>query len=178
MTPGLVRGLDYYTRTLFELVSAQGSLGTQNTLVGGGRYDGMLEELGGPKLPAVGFAIGLERVLLASPLAAEVKPARCYIAPLGAAALAECVAIARELWTAGIPADLDGRGNSMKSMLRRADALGARACLVVGETELSAGQVQVKDLAAHGQSTCARADVVRTVERLLASVPEVSEAKS
>jgi histidyl-tRNA synthetase len=176
VTPGLVRGLDYYTRTLFELVSNQGELGSQNTLLGGGRYDGMISELGGPKLPAVGFAIGLERLLLASPLAAPERAPRCFIAPLGAPGLKDGLALARELRAAGIGTDLDGRGGSMKSMLRRADSLGARVCLVIGDQEVDSQQVQVKDLASHSQELCARADVVRTVARILASAPKVNEA--
>jgi histidyl-tRNA synthetase len=171
ITPGLVRGLDYYTRTLFELVSNQGGLGSQNTLLGGGRYDGMVHELGGPKLPAVGFAIGLERLLLASPLPAPAKAPRCFIAPLGTAALHEALGLARELRAAGIGTDLDGRGGSMKSMLRRADSLGARVCLVLGDSEVQEKQVQVKDLAARTQQQCSRADVVATVAQLLASPP-------
>ena len=176
VTPSLVRGLDYYTRTLFELVSNQGELGSQNTLLGGGRYDGMVHELGGPKLPAVGFAIGLERLLLASPVAAPAKAARCFIAPLGAAGLTEALKLARELRAAGIGTDLDGRGGSMKSMLRRADSLGARVCLVLGDSEVQSQQVQVKDLASHSQELCARADVLGTVTRILASAPKVNEA--
>jgi histidyl-tRNA synthetase len=176
VTPSLVRGLDYYTRTLFELVSNQGELGAQNTLLGGGRYDGMVHELGGPKLPAVGFAIGLERLLLASPLPAPAPAPRCFIAPLGAAALTHALGLARELRAAGIGTDLDGRGGSMKSMLRRADSLGARVCLVIGDSELEAGQVQVKDLASHSQELCARAEVVTLVTKILASAPKVNEA--
>jgi histidyl-tRNA synthetase len=176
VTPGLVRGLDYYTRTLFELVSNQGELGSQNTLLGGGRYDTMVSELGGPKLPAVGFAIGLERLLLASPLAVPERAPRCFIAPLGAAGLKEGLALARDLRAAGVGTDLDGRGGSMKSMLRRADSLGARVCLVIGDQEVDSQQVQVKDLASHSQELCARADVVRTVARILASAPKVNEA--
>jgi histidyl-tRNA synthetase len=176
VTPGLVRGLDYYTRTLFELVSNQGELGSQNTLLGGGRYDGMVHELGGPKLPAIGFAIGLERLLLACPLPAPRKAPRCFIAPLGAAGLKEGLLLARELRAAGIGTDLDGRGGSMKSMLRRADSLGARACLVIGDSEVESKQVQVKDLASHSQELCPRADVLGTVSRILASAPKVNEA--
>jgi histidyl-tRNA synthetase len=176
VTPGLVRGLDYYTRTLFELVSNQGELGAQNTLLGGGRYDGMVHELGGPKLPAVGFAIGLERLLLASPLPAPAKAPRCFVAPIGAAGLREGLLLARELRAAGIGTDLDGRGGSMKSMLRRADSLGARACLVIGDSEVESKQVQVKDLASHSQELCPRADVLSTVARILASAPKVNEA--
>lgn len=176
VSPDLVRGLDYYTRTLFELVSNQGELGAQNTLLGGGRYDGMVHELGGPKLPAIGFGIGMERLLLASPLKSPERPSRCFIAPLGAAGLSEGLRIARELRAAGIMTDLDGRGGSMKSMLRRADALGARVCLVIGDTEVQSQQVQVKDLASHSQETCGRADVIGVVKGVLASAPKASEA--
>ncbi len=174
---GLVRGLDYYTRTLFEIVSSQGGMGSQNALLGGGRYDGMVHDLGGPKLPAIGFGIGLDRVLLASPLQAPAPAPRCFIAPLGAAALHEALTLARELRAAGIGTDLDGRGASMKSMLRRADSLGARACLVIGDSEVQSKQVQVKDLASHTQELCGRAEVVSTVENLLQSAPKPSEAK-
>src|SRR5262249_27232936 len=146
--------------------SNQGELGAQNTLLGGGRYDGMVHELGGPKLPAVGFGIGLERLLLASPLPAPAPAARCFIAPLGAAGLAEGLKLGRELRKAGIGTDLDGRGGSMKSMLRRADSLGARVCLVIGDSEAQSQQVQIKDLASHSQELCARADVVQTVARI------------
>jgi histidyl-tRNA synthetase len=175
--PGLVRGLDYYTRTLFELVSNQGELGSQNTLLGGGRYDGMVHELGGPKLPAIGFGIGLERLLLASPLAAPAKPPRCFIAPLGAPALHEGLKLARQLRAAGIGVDLDGRGASMKSMLRRADSLGARVCLVIGDAEVQSKQVQLKDLASHTQEMCGWADVLGAVSKVMASDPKPSEAK-
>jgi histidyl-tRNA synthetase len=175
VTPGLVRGLDYYTRTLFELVSNQGELGAQNTILGGGRYDGMVHELGGPKLPAIGFAIGLERLLLASPLPAPAKPPHCFVAPLGAAGLAEGLRLSRELRAAGIATDLDGRGGSMKSMLRRADSLAARVCLVIGDSEVQSQTVQVKDLASHTQELCARADVLATVKGILASAPKVNE---
>jgi len=176
VTPSLVRGLDYYTRTLFELVSNQGELGAQNTLLGGGRYDGMVHELGGPKLPAVGFAIGLERLLLASPLPAPEKAPRCFIAPLGDAGLKQALGLARQLRSAGIGTDLDGRGGSMKSMLRRADSLGARVCLVIGDSEVESAQVQVKDLAAHSQELVPQADVIDAVRKILASAPKVNEA--
>jgi histidyl-tRNA synthetase len=174
---GLVRGLDYYTRTVFELVSNQGGLGAQTTVLGGGRYDGMVQALGGPNLPAIGFAAGMERLLLASPLQAAARPARCFIAPLGAAALEQALVLARELRAAGIGTDLDGRGASMKSMLRRADSLGARACLVIGDSEVQARQVQVKDLASHTQELCGRDQVVEVVKALLASAPQPPEAK-
>jgi histidyl-tRNA synthetase len=176
ITPGLVRGLDYYTRTLFELVSNQGELGSQNTLLGGGRYDGLLAELGGPKLPAIGFAIGLERLLLASPVAAPAKPARCFIAPIGAAAVHEALRLARELRRASITTEVDGRGGSMKSMLRRADSSGARACIVIGDAELTSGEFQLKDLAAHSQASVPRAEIVARVAQLLSTPAPSNEA--
>jgi histidyl-tRNA synthetase len=177
ITPGLVRGLDYYTRTLFELLSNQGELGAQNTLLGGGRYDGLLRELGGPDLPAIGFAIGLERLLLAAPITPPARASRCFVAPLGDAARLEGLRLGRELRAAGIAADVDGRGGSMRSLLRRADALGARVCLVLGDAELAQAQVQIKDLAAHTQSVCARSDVVSEVARLLRTPAPASEAR-
>jgi histidyl-tRNA synthetase len=138
----------------------------------------MVQALGGPNLPAIGFAAGMERLLLASPLQAAAREPRCFIAPLGQAALHESLVLARELRAAGIGTDLDGRGASMKSMLRRADSLGARVCLVIGDSEVQSKQVQVKDLASHTQEICARADVLSAVSKVLASAPKVSEAKS
>jgi len=165
--PTLVRGLDYYTRTLFEFTSAAGELGSQNSLLGGGRYDGMLKGLGGPEIPAIGFAVGLERVLLAMGSAAPARPRSCFIAPLGEAAALEALRIARELREAGLRTDVDGRGGSLKSMLRRADALGARCCLVLGDTEIARGIVQVKDLDRHSQAEVLRADVRQHVQSVL-----------
>lgn len=158
--PGLVRGLDYYTRTLFELNATTGELGAQNTLCGGGRYDGMIQDLGGPRTPALGFAMGLERVLLA--LGAEsTKPKPfCVLAPLGERAQLAALALARDLRAAGVSVDLDGRGNSLKSMLRRADALQARLCVVVGDSEVDRGLAQVKDLVDHVAEEVALTEMV------------------
>ncbi|MFO0570908.1 MAG: histidine--tRNA ligase [Polyangiaceae bacterium] len=163
--PRLVRGLDYYTRTLFELTSRSGELGAQNTLCGGGRYDHMIEELGGPNVPAIGFAMGLERILLALGQVAVEKRPRCFLAPLGESALGAALELARSLRDAGVAADLDARGGSLKSMLRRADALGARHCIVIGDAELARGVVQLKDLAQHQQEELALADVVARLSR-------------
>jgi histidyl-tRNA synthetase len=149
--PGLVRGLDYYTRTLFEFNASTGELGAQNTLCGGGRYDEMVRSLGGPAVPAIGFAMGLERILLAMPPSPPARVPLCYLAPLGPRALRAALKLARDLRAAGAKADLDGRGRSLKSMLRRADSLGARLCIVLGEAELERGVVQLKDLEAHEQ---------------------------
>lgn len=147
----LVRGLDYYTRTLFEIRGSGGDLGAQNALGGGGRYDNLVRELGGPDTPAIGFALGLERILLAMPELPEEERVSVLLAPLGARAASEALVLARDLRRLGIPADVDGRGTSLKSMLRRANAMGARYCFVLGESEIERGVVQVKDLAQHSQ---------------------------
>jgi histidyl-tRNA synthetase len=168
--PGLVRGLDYYTRTLFEIKSASGELGAQNTLAGGGRYDGMVEGLGGPAVPALGFAMGLERILLAMPQAEQRTPAFVFVAPIGERAVAAALELARDVRRQGFRAEVDGRGNSLKSMLRRADAQGARLVIVLGDAELERGVVQMKDLAEHSQQELPReAAAARVVERLHAS---------
>jgi histidyl-tRNA synthetase len=163
--PTLVRGLDYYTRTLFELRSSAGELGAQNTLCGGGRYDDMVAELGGPSVPAIGFAMGLERILLAMGDRPAARPTLCYVAPLGERGKLSALAIGRELRAEGVRTEVDGRGNSLKSQLRRADALGARFCVVLGDAELDRGVVQLKDLGAHTQSEVPRAEIAARLVR-------------
>ena len=147
----LVRGLDYYTRTLFEVKTSMGDLGAQNTLAGGGRYDNMIEGLGGPKVPAIGFAMGIERVLSVAPLAARSRAPSCYVAPMGDATIDAALVFARDLRRLGVIAEVDGRGGKLKAMLRRAETSGARACVILGESELARGVCAVKDLAARTQ---------------------------
>jgi histidyl-tRNA synthetase len=167
--PRLVRGLDYYTRTLFEIRGASEKLGAGDTLVGGGRYDNMVADLGGKAVPAIGYAAGLERLLIASELPAPESVIDALVAPLGAAASAGLV-LARDLRRRGIRCDVDTRGASIKSQLRRANTLGARVVLILGETELANQAVQVKDLAAHTEETLPRATAVDiVVDRLKAA---------
>lgn len=149
--PTLVRGLDYYTRTLFEIRSTAGDLGAQNTLLGGGRYDGMVRSLGGPDAPGIGFAMGLERILLATPDSAPPRAPFAFVATLGERARHAGLVLSRSLRAAGARVELDARGTSLKSQLRRADSLGAALCLVLGDGEVDRRVVQVKDLAAHSQ---------------------------
>jgi histidyl-tRNA synthetase len=167
--PRLVRGLDYYTRTLFEIKAAKEKLGAGSTVVGGGRYDRMIEDLGGPKVPAIGFAAGIERLLLASELATDAAVVAVSVAPLGEAAVGPALRLAKDLRAAGISADVDARGNSLKSVLRRANSLGSRVALILGDAELAGNTVQLKDLAAHEQVTVARGEVVREVAARLAA---------
>jgi histidyl-tRNA synthetase len=166
----LVRGLDYYTRTLFEIKGAHDKLGAGSTLVGGGRYDSMIADLGGPDVPAIGFAAGLERLLIASEVAAPVKGIDALVAPVGTAAIGAGLELARDLRRGGIRCEVDTRGSSLKGQLRRANTLGARIVLILGESELAEGVVQVKDLAAHVQERMARGEAVRIVlDRLVAA---------
>jgi histidyl-tRNA synthetase len=164
--PLLVRGLDYYTLTLFEICSSAGAIGSQNALVGGGRYDVLVEELGGPATPAVGFAMGLERLLLVMPEAVEARPPLCFIAPVGANAIRSGLLLARDLRGLGVRTEIDARGRSMKAMLRRADSMGARACMVLGDAELERGVVAVKDLEQHTQQDVVADQAARFVAEL------------
>jgi histidyl-tRNA synthetase len=165
----LVRGLDYYTRTLFEIVGAREKLGAGSTLVGGGRYDFMLADLGGPPVPAIGYAAGLERLLIASELQIPGKVVDALVAPLGGA-IEEGLVLARALRQSGIRCEVDTRGTSLKSQLRRANSLGARVVLILGDDEIAQGVVQVKDLDAHTQETMPRDQAIRiVVDRLMAA---------
>jgi histidyl-tRNA synthetase len=167
--PRLVRGLDYYTRTLFEIKGATAKLGAGDTLVGGGRYDDMVSDLGGPAVPAIGYAAGLERLLIASELPPTESVIDALVAPLESDASAGLV-LARDLRSRGIRTEVDTRGGKLRAQLRRANALGARVVLIVGETEVASGVVQVKDLAAHTQETLKRDVVVDiVVDRLKAA---------
>ena len=147
----LVRGLDYYTRTLFEFVTTTSELGAQSTVVGGGRYDNMIEGLGGPSVPAIGFAMGIERLLTLMPADVSREKPSLFVAPLSEACVGRALVLARDLRKLGARVELDGRGGKLKNMLKRADALGARYGLILGEGEIERGVVAVKDLAAHMQ---------------------------
>jgi histidyl-tRNA synthetase len=138
----LVRGLDYYTHTAFEFVTTH--IGAQGTVLGGGRYDGLIAELGGPPTAGIGWAGGIERlIMLANDPAPLPRPV--VIAPLGAAAEARALGIARALRRAGIAVEQDYRGN-MKRRMQRANKLNARAAIILGDHELAKGIAQVKDL--------------------------------
>jgi histidyl-tRNA synthetase len=168
----LVRGLDYYTRTLFEIKGAPERLGAGSTLVGGGRYDGMLRELGGPEVPAIGFAAGVERLLIASDFEVSPSVVDAVVCPHPAAkgAVAVALELGRELRRNHIRSEVDTRGTSLKSQLRRANSLGARVVFIIGENELATGTVQVKDLEARTEDTMGREAALRiVVDRLMAA---------
>ncbi len=135
VNPRLVRGLDYYTRTTFELV--MGHLGAQNTVAAGGRYDGLVQEIGGPATPGIGFALGVERAISLMDTA-KLQPARphLFIAALGAEAVAFVLPLINALRGAGVRVETDYTGASLKSQMKKADKSGAAYTLILGEQEL------------------------------------------
>jgi histidyl-tRNA synthetase len=144
----LVRGLDYYTRTVFEIQPRGG--GTQSTIVGGGRYDDLIEELGGKPTPAIGFAAGIERIILnlkkQKVAAPPLPPPQVFIAYLGEAAKERATILASSLRGAGIGV-IEALGNkSLKAQMRQANSLGARCAVIIGEEELRAGTVVLRDM--------------------------------
>ncbi|QIK78814.1 histidine--tRNA ligase [Sphingomonas piscis] len=149
--PRLVRGLDYYRHTAFEFVTDR--LGAQGTVLGGGRYDGLIENLGGPHTPAVGWAAGIERLAMMID-AAPAERMDAMLVPLGERAEREAIGLLNVLRQAGVAADMAYRGN-MKKRLSRANAAGARFAVVLGDDELDRGEVQLKDLASGAQSAVA-----------------------
>lgn len=160
--PRLVRGLDYYTKTTFELVAR--GLGSQSAVGGGGRYDGLSESLGGPPLPGMGFALGMERLMLvaAAGLAAAPGP-QVYVIGIGGGAGRAALLLALRLRRAGIGADLDPAGRSMKRQLKEAARSRARWAAIVGDQELEEGAVTLKDL---DEGTQERVDLHRLEEKL------------
>ncbi|WP_395714862.1 histidine--tRNA ligase [Reyranella sp.] len=145
---GLVRGLDYYTHTAFEFVTTH--IGAQGTVLGGGRYDGLIAELGGPPTAGIGWAGGIERLMMLcnDP---PPQPRPVVMAPLGPAAEAKALAIARSLRREGITVEQDYRGN-MKRRMQRANKVNARAVLIIGDDELAKSVAQLKDLDSGQQS--------------------------
>jgi histidyl-tRNA synthetase len=153
----LVRGLDYYTRTVFEITS--GALGAQDAILGGGRYDGLIGELGGPAVPGIGFAIGQDRLVDvlpdSSPVRAGWTAPVCVIA-VGAASLDAAPELAEELRAAGVPAISEFAAGSLKAGLRKANRRGCRWIALIGEDELAAGTVVLRDFTNSTQETISR----------------------
>ncbi|HNR87326.1 MAG TPA: histidine--tRNA ligase [Spirochaetota bacterium] len=171
--PFLVRGLDYYTRTTFEFVTER--LGGQNAFAAGGRYDGLVEQFGGKKTPAVGFAAGIERILLM--LGDQSAPERrldVYIVHSGGDALALAARTAAALRERGIAADLDPDAGGFKSQFKKADRERARLCVIVGEDELREGTCSIKDMGSGEQASVpadAAADRIGAMLKGSASLP-------
>jgi histidyl-tRNA synthetase len=170
--PKLVRGLDYYTRTAYEAIATAG-LGAQSTVAGGGRYDGLVKELGGPDVPGIGFAAGVERLaLLVAQQEKEqaVKPV-VFIAPLGDAEAARADELAQQLRDAGLAAEVSFRKSNAGNQLKRADALGARFALVLGDLELRTGRATLKEMKTGVQHEVALSELVPALRKLLRETP-------
>ena len=149
----LVRGLDYYTRTAFEFT--QGSLGAQNAVLGGGRYDGLSEAIGGPKAPGIGFAIGEDRLMLAlqEQMGDISQKPDAYVAPLGAGMNKHCAKLARDLRAQGVVVELGDETFRLKKSLETASKIGARFAVIVGENEVATEQFALKNLGTGEQVT-------------------------
>jgi histidyl-tRNA synthetase len=148
LNPRLVRGLDYYCRTAFEIVSDR--LGAQNAVGGGGRYDGLVAALGGPDVPGVGFALGLERLgMICDTCSGGRRGPEVVVLALGPEAVGPALALTTRLRDAGVGVALEAPGRSLRALLRAADRQGARLALIVGEDELRAGRATVRDLVRH-----------------------------
>jgi histidyl-tRNA synthetase len=159
--PRLVRGLDYYTRTAFEFVA--GGLGSQDAVGGGGRYDGLSETLGGPPLPGIGFALGVDRIMLAAEDQAATGSVQVYVVALGQGSATEALKLATALRASGIGADLDLAGRSMKGQMKDAARSGARYAVILGDDEIAAGEATIKDLTTSEQRRVGIHDVKEAV---------------
>lgn len=153
--PMIVRGLDYYTKTVFEIISD--SIGSQSTVCGGGRYDGLVKEVGGPSVPGVGFGLGLERLLLVleSQGINIPQPGACeiYFATIGEEAKGKAFELVQDLREIGISADMDHVGRSLKAQFKYADKLGAQFVATLGDEELAVQQLQLKEMATGREET-------------------------
>ena len=163
-----MRGLDYYTRTVFEVEAPGAGVGS---IGGGGRYDGLVELEGGKPTPGVGFAVGFERALLALeafgvPLADEVAPS-IYVANAGDETRDAVFSIAHELRAAGIRCEANYQGRSLKSQFKQADKLGCALIAVVGGDELAQGAVRLRDMTTHDEALVPRDEVVAAVRSRL-----------
>ncbi len=165
--PGIVRGLDYYTKTAFEFVSTD--IGAQGTVCGGGRYDNLIEEIGGPPLPGVGFALGIERLLLAMESAdIEIpKPESIdvFIAVMGDRAKSFGLKLLRTLRKSGLSAEMDLLGRNFKGQFKYSDRIGAKKTIIIGDNELDNQKVAIKDMATSTQEEVAISEILSTLKK-------------
>ena len=161
--PRLVRGLDYYTRTTFEVI-AQG-LGSQSTVVAGGRYDGLIEALGGAPVSGIGFGTGLERVALALEAAGKLLVERidAAVIAMGEAAMLKAIAVARTMRESGLSVEMFSPERKLKALLSRASRIGARYAVIIGENEIAKGVVVLRDLQASTQREVAEAEICAVI---------------
>ena len=173
LNPRLVRGLDYYTYTAFEIISDD--LGAQATVCGGGRYDGLVKELGGPDTPAVGWAIGLERLilLLQQLQSAPINSLDFYVVSRGDLAERQAVLLAQKLRGLGFSVEIDLSGSAFKKQFARADRSGAIACLIIGDEEAQSQEVKLKWMATKEQSAIGQSDLLEKAEDLRCQIHNI-----
>ena len=163
VNPRMVRGLDYYTRTAFEVVA--GDLGAQNSVCGGGRYDGLAEEIGGPSVPASGFAIGVERLVMLLPEEKNyLRYPDVFLAALGEEAQRKGFSLAQELRDAGVWVEIDYEGKSLKSQMRKADRFKTPWVVILGEAELKKNKAILRDMATKAQEEVTFEEILRKVK--------------
>jgi histidyl-tRNA synthetase len=163
LNPRMVRGLDYYTRTAFEVVSYQ--LGSQNAVTGGGRYDNLFMEIGGLDVPGIGFAIGMERLISLLPKDKEfIRTPHLFIAALGEKTYIEAYRLVNQFHLEGVRAELDYERKTLKSQMRRADKLKARYVLILGEEELKKGRAVLRNMKTKSQEEIPMQGIVDTVK--------------
>ena len=166
INPKIVRGLDYYTRTVFEITTDK--LGSQNAVAAGGRYDGLVKELGGPDTAAVGFAMGIERIVLLQEQALPEgfkKDVDVFIAHLGDQAREAAFPLAFNLRKNGVSVEMEYGSKSLKSQMKRADKLGASFTFIIGEDELQQGVVKVRNMKESKEEDIKLEDVVNFSEK-------------
>jgi histidyl-tRNA synthetase len=149
VNPRMVRGLDYYTRTAFEIVA--GELGAQNAVAGGGRYDGLAQDIGGPRIPSIGFAIGIERLVLLLPEKEKRHHPQVFLAALGEDPRRKAFQLAQEMRKADIWVEVDYEGKSLKSQMRKADKMQSPYVMILGEEELKKNQVLLRNMSTKAQ---------------------------
>jgi len=163
--PRIVRGLDYYTKTAFEFVTTK--IGAQGTVCGGGRYDNLIEEVGGPSTPGVGFGLGIERLLMLMDACGyeipEPEPVDAFIAVMGDAATAFGLKLIRQLRLAGVKAEMDTLQRNIKGQFKYADRLNAKYTIVIGDNELAEGVVSVKEMATSDQKQVKVEDLIKVL---------------
>ncbi|MGQ9524734.1 MAG: histidine--tRNA ligase [Armatimonadota bacterium] len=172
LDPRLVRGLDYYTRTVFEFKHAMG-LGTQDTIIGGGRYDGLVEEFGGPPTPAAGFGSGIERTLMVAQALGITPPPEdspyAFVAAIAEEGVGTALALASKLRAHDIPTEMGQPGRSLKAQMRQANRSGASVAIILGEQELAEDSAAVRNLVTGEQTLLRLADLPAHLAEKLAS---------
>lgn len=167
--PNLVRGLDYYNHTAFEIMSEAEGFGAITTLAGGGRYNGLVEDLGGPESPGIGFAMSIERLLLALEMEkveiGQDQSLDAYVIAMDAASKKKAVAVVRDLRANGISADMDFTDRKMKAQMKSADRKQARFVVVIGESELESGKAAVKEMATRDQQEVAFGELAENIQK-------------